>query len=116
MSVAIVLFSALLFCAMILNLAAKPKFTRGLIGACALISAIGGLILYGIGFSYTLSDPVLRVVRTVLAVSRMYAGINDYASVSAAPMYSHLVWQILFWIIHLMAFYATASASISAPV
>lgn len=114
MSVAIVLFSALLFCAMILNLAAKPKFTRGLIGACALISAIGGLILYGIGFSYTLSDPVLRVVRTVLAVSRMYAGINDYASVSAAPMYSHLVWQILFWIIHLMAFYATASASISA--
>ena len=114
MSITIILFSALLFCAMILNLAAKPKFTRGLIGACALISAIGGLILYGIGFQHTLSDPVLRIVRTVLAVSRMYAGINDYASVSAAPLYSQTVWQTLFWIVHLMAFYATASASISA--
>ena len=71
MTVTIVLLSTLLFGAMILNLAAKPRFTRGLIGACSAISAVGGLILYGIGFSYTLTDPTQGVLRTVLAVCRM---------------------------------------------
>lgn len=114
MTVTIVLLSILLFCAMILNLAAKPRFTRGLIGACSAISAIGGLILYGIGFSCTLSDPVQGVLRTVLAVCRMFAGINEYGSVSAAPLFASRFWQVTFWIVHLMAFYAAASAAISA--
>lgn len=113
MSVTVVLLSILLFCAMILNLAAKPKFTRGLIGACTLISALGGLILYGIGYSYTLAGPSHQIIRTVLAVCRMFAGINDFAAISAAPLFTHQVWQVAFWLIHLMAFYATASATIS---
>ena len=70
MTVTIVLLSILLFSAMILNLAAKPRFTRGLIGACSLIAALGGLVLYGIGYSYTLAGSSLQIVRTVLAVCR----------------------------------------------
>ena len=113
MTVTIVLFATLLFCAMMLNLAAKPRFTRGLVGACTLISAVGGLILYGVGFAYTLADPVQTVFRTVFTVCRMYAGIHEYAAVSAAPLFAHKFWQIMFWVVHLMAFYATASATIS---
>ena len=113
MTVTIVLLSTLLFGAMILNLAAKPRFTRGLIGACSAISAVGGLILYGIGFSYTLTDPTQGVLRTVLAVCRMYAGINEYSAVSDAPLFAHSIWQAAFWIVHVMAFYSTASAAIS---
>ena len=113
MTAAIVLFSTLLFCAMMLNLAAKPRFTRWLIGACTLISAVGGLLLYGIGFTCTMGDPVQAVFRTVLTVCRMFAGMNEYAAVSAAPLFAHKFWQIVFWIVHLMAFYATASATIS---
>ena len=113
MTVTIVLLSILLFSAMILNLAAKPRFTRGLIGACSLIAALGGLVLYGIGYSYTLAGSSLQIVRTVLAVCRMFAGINDFASVSAAPLFSQQVWQLAFWLVHLMAIYATASAAIS---
>ena len=113
MTVTIVLFSALLFCAMILNLAAKPRFTKRLISACTLISAVGGLIIYGVGFHDTLGDPALQIVRTVLDVCRMYAGINDYAAVSAAPIFNHRSWQLAFWVVHLMAFYSTASAAIS---
>ena len=45
MTAAVIVFSVLLFCAMILNLAAKPRFTRGLIGACTLAAALGGQIL-----------------------------------------------------------------------
>ena len=113
MSAAVVFFSTVLFCAMILNLAAKPKYTRGLIGACTLLSVLGGLFLYGVGYSDPAVSPLLLVVRTVLAVCRMFAGINDYAGVSAAPLFAHQFWQMMFWLVHLMAFYATASATIT---
>ena len=113
MSAAVVFFSTVLFCAMILNLAAKPKYTRGLIGACTLLSVLGGLFLYGVGYSDPAASPLLLIVRTVLSVCRMFAGINDYAGVSAAPLFAHQFWQMMFWLVHLMAFYATASATIT---
>lgn len=113
MTAAIVILSGVLFCAMILNLAARPKFTRNLIGICTLVSALGGLVLYGIGFGCLPGSPTLKILRTVLDVCRMYAGINDYAAVSAAPMFESYAVQAMFWLIHLMAFYATASATIS---
>lgn len=113
MTAAIVILSGVLFCAMILNLAARPKFTRNLIGICTLVSALGGLVLYGIGFGCLPGSPTLKILRTVLDVCRMYAGINDYAAVSAAPMFESYAVQAMFWLVHLMAFYATASATIS---
>lgn len=113
MTVFIVLACIVVFCAMILNLAAKPKLTRGLVGAFMLIAGIGGLIMYGIGFDAVLTDPLLIIVRTVLAVSRMYAGVNDFSAISSAPLYSHTWAVVIFWVFHLMAFYATASATIS---
>ena len=113
MTAVVVLFSVFLFCAMILNLAAKPRFTRGLIGACTLIAALGGLVLYGVGYSYTLSEPSLRIIRTVFSVCRMFAGVNEFSAISAAPLFAHRFWEVLFWLVHLMAFYATASATIS---
>ncbi|MDD5955259.1 MAG: hypothetical protein PUD38_08745 [Firmicutes bacterium] len=113
MTAAIVLLSILLFCAMILNLAAKPRFTRGLIGACTLISALGGLVLYGIGYYCLPISPTQQIFRTVLSVCRMFAGINEYSVISAAPIFEHDIWQTAFWLVHLMAFYATASATIS---
>ena len=113
MTAAIVLLSILLFCAMILNLAAKPRFTRGLIGACTLISALGGLVLYGIGYYCLPISPTQQILRTVLSVCRMFAGINEYSVISAAPIFEHDIWQTAFWLVHLMAFYATASATIS---
>lgn len=114
MTPAIILISAVFFCAMILNLAAKPKCTRGLIGAITFISAVGGLFFYGYGYSCTLNDPVQMVVRTAFAVSRMYAGVNDLGSISAAPLLQYPAAVTVFWVLHLMAFYATASATISA--
>ena len=113
MTVFIVIACFVVFCAMILNLAAKPKFTKGLSGAFMLIAGIGGLIMYGVGFDAVLTDPLLKIVRTVMAVSRMYAGVNDFGSISAAPLYSHTWAVVVFWVMHLMAFYATASATIS---
>lgn len=114
MTLLFIFLSALFFFAMILNLAAKPKFTRGMIGVFTFLSAAGGLIFYGMGFSHVLSDPVQIVTRTVFAVSRMYAGVNDLASVSSAPIFQNRIAVTIFWVVHFMAFYAMASATISA--
>ena len=113
MTAAVILLAALVFCAMILSLAAKPKFTKQFIGFCALFSAAGGLLLYGIGFACVLDDPVQQVIRTVLNVCRMYAGVHNFAEVSAAPIFNNRIVLILFWLVHLMAFYTTTSAAIS---
>lgn len=114
MTLLFILLSAVFFVALILNLAAKPKFTRGLIGAFTFLSAAGGLVFYGAGFSYVLEDPVQIVTRTVFTVCRMYAGINELSAVSAAPIFQSQLTLTAFWIVHLMAFYAMASATISA--
>lgn len=113
MTLTIILLSAVFFCAMILNLAAKPKCTKGLIGAITFLSAVGGLIFYGYGFSRTLDDPVQMVIRTAFAVSRMYAGANELGAISDAPLFQYKAIVTIFWVLHLMAFYATASATIS---
>ncbi|MCQ2558645.1 MAG: hypothetical protein MJ135_05935 [Oscillospiraceae bacterium] len=109
-----VIISIALFCAMLFNLAAKPKVSRGLIGACSLISGIGGLIVYGIGFSSVLRNGAQVVFHTVYAVCRMYAGVNELSSISSAPLLQNSFVLAVFWLLHLMAFYATASATISA--
>lgn len=114
MTPALIIISAALFGAMLLNLAAKPKITRGLIGACSLIAGIGGIIVYGIAFSSVLGNDVQVIFRTVLAVSRMYAGVNELSSISSSPIFQNSIVLCIFWLLHLMAFYATASATISA--
>ena len=113
MTAAVILLAALVFCAMILSLAAKPKFTKQFIGFCALFSAAGGLLLYGIGFACVLDDPVQQVIRTVLNVCRMYAGVHNFAEVSAAPIFNNRIVLILFWLVHLGALYAMTSAVIT---
>ncbi len=113
MQIVIILISAALFLAIILNLAAKPKFTAKLNSFLIPVSAVGGIILYGAGFTSVLDDPLQIIVRTIFDVSRMYAGVNDLGSVSGAPLFQYPIVVTIFWLLHFMAFYAMASATIS---
>lgn len=110
---AIILCSAAVFLALILNLAAKPRFTKKLNGIFVLIAAAGGLFFYGSGFAYVLSDPLQMIVRTIFDVCRMFAGVNDFGAVSSAPVFQNQAAVTVFWLVHFMAFYAMASATIS---
>ncbi len=113
MSCVIILISSALFLALILNLAAKPKFTAKLNGVLIPIAAVGGIIFYGAGFSAVLDDPLQMVIRTVFDVCRMFAGVNDFGAIGEAPFFRYQPVVTLFWLLHFMAFYATASATIS---
>lgn len=105
--------TAVIFVSMILLLAAKPKFAGKLTGAFILTALLGGLFFYGYGFAYTIEDFPLAVIRSVLAVCGMFVAKMDYASIRSVPGLDTVFAEFLFWLIHLMALYATASAAIT---
>ena len=107
----VIAFSAILFCAMIINLAAKPKFAVRLTGIAVLITVVGGLLMYGYGFS-VLTEGYLAIIRTTLAVCGMFVGKHDFAMMKEVPLFQNPIVECVFWMIHLFALYATASAAI----
>lgn len=109
----VILVTTALFAAMILQLAAKPRFANRLTGIFIVIAVIGGVFFYGYGFSIAESTWALSVIRALLAVCGMFVGKMDFGSISAAPIFEHKWVQLVFWIVHLFALYATASAAIT---
>lgn len=102
-----------LFLAMILLLASKPKYAGKITCTFIVIAGIGGLFFYGYGFAATVDHFWLATIRALLSVCGMYVGKMDMSSISGAPLMQYSSMQLLFWIVHLLALYATASAAIT---
>ncbi len=105
--------SAVCFCAMVISLAAKPKFVSKLTCLAALITGLGGLLTYSYGYSLTGSSTALAIVRTVTATCGMFLGRNDFSAVKGTPFFSLPLGEASFYLLHLIAMYATASAAIT---
>ena len=106
----VVVLSAALFLALVANLALKPSFSSRLTLYCMVVSAAAGLFFYGVGFAEETGNLMVSVVRTPLAVTRMFAGINEYSVIeNTLPVRSSLG-LTLFWLTHMLAFFSTASA------
>lgn len=109
----VILISAALFLAMILQLAAKPKFAAKVTGGCIIIAGVFGLLIYGYGFAHTYDNLPLAIVRALLAVCGIYVGKIDFAAVSGTSIFQNPWAQFFFYLVHLCALYATASAAIT---
>ena len=108
----VMLVTLVLFFAMILLLAAQPKFAARMTRICIVLAGIGGLFFYGYGFAVTVDHFGLATIRALLAVLGTYLGRMDFSSISDAPLMQSSLMQMLFWIVHLIAMYAFASAAI----
>ena len=109
----VMVLTLILFLAMILLLASKPRYAGKITSTFIVIAGLGGLFFYGYGFAVTIDDFWLATIRSLLAVCGMYVGKMDLGSISAAPLMQYNHMQLLFWIVHLLALYATASAAIT---
>lgn len=109
----VILATAALFLAMILQLAAKPKFAAKITGACIVIAGISGLLIYGYGFAFSQPNTPLAIVRALLAVCGIYVGKIDFGAVSSTPIFQNVWAELFFYLVHLCALYATASAAIT---
>lgn len=102
-----------LFMAMILNLAAKPRYAAKLNGILILVMGAGALVIYGTGFATNENTFTQAVLRTLLAVCGIYTG-NSNTDAVANTWFATDNGMVVFWIVHIIALYATASTAIAA--
>lgn len=112
--ISVILCTAALFMAIVLNLAAQPKISKRLTGITVAITAIGGLLVYGYGYALKEDSMILAVVKANFAVCKMFVGANAYGDISGAPLFSHMWAQLLFWLLHLAGLFSAASAAVTA--
>ena len=110
--VPVVILSSALFLALIANLALKPAFSTRLTTRCMVFSALAALVIYGVGFAETTGSLAVSVMRTPLTVTRMFIGINELASIEGSTLVSTPLGLTLFWFVHMVAFFSTASAAL----
>ena len=106
------ILSALVFLVLILGLVLKPSVARRLSTVFMAIGVVGGLLIYGIGYTQALQrDLILTAIRTPMTVIRMFIGVNDLETIQNTTPVSTRAGLIIFWTVHLMAFYSMASAA-----
>ncbi len=109
-----VLLTGVIFLAMILNLALKKEYSAKVTSRCIVIAGLGGLFIYVYGYSITYADSMpLAVLRSLMAVCGIFTGKNDFSVVKDTPLFTGNGAIFFFWLIHLIAQYATASAVIA---
>ena len=106
------ILSTLVFFAMILALVLKPTAARRLSTVFMTIGVIGGLLIYGTGYTEAFQgDLAMTVIRTPMTVIRMFIGVNDLDTIKNTVPVSTRTGLSVFWTVHLMAFYSMASAA-----
>ena len=111
-SITVVILSIAIFAALVINMALKPSYSAKLTAVLMLVSACGGSLIYGLGYTYVTQDVALSLIRTPFSVIGMYLGKNDLSAISGAPIVSTPAGIICFWALHLFAFYSIASTAI----
>ena len=109
----VILVTAALFSAVIIHLAAKPRYAARLAGYLCFIAAVGGLLFYGYGFASVIDNVPMAIIRSLVAVCGMFVGKSELSAIISAPGMDKIHVQIVFQLLHFAAFYAIASATIT---
>lgn len=112
-SIAAILFTAAGFLAIVVSLAARRGQAARIIWGVTCLASVGGFFIYGYGFSHQTDFLPLAVMRAVMASLGMFLGRNDFSAVSATPLFALPGSQFLFWFVHFLALYVTASAALT---
>ena len=110
----IVLPTAALFVAVIVCLAFRPEKIKKVIAKMALGIAVGAMFSYGYGYANQTANqmpPSVAVIRSTMDALRIFVGGNNWDAVKTA--YPANWQQFLFWLLHLVALFTSASAVIT---
>ena len=113
LTVPVLILSTALFLAMMMNLTLNPKLSARIATCCMVLGAVGGLLFYGVGFAETTGNLWLSVLRTPFSVMRMFVGVNELAAIEGSTLVATETGVIIFWIVHLAAFYSITSAALA---
>ena len=107
-----ILLLALGFVAAMLFLASEGRFRKVFTRTATGIAMVVGIALYGYGYAYCKGFNVISLLRALMALCRMFVGVNDLASIQDAPLMQHPAVLTVFWIAHFLAFFVMASAAV----
>lgn len=109
----VVATTAVIFFAVILATAKSKQNNKAsrYTAIAAAIASLGGLIIYGYTYATQLQDNiVLAVFFTLLSTVKMFMGSDGHETVFKLEIMQRSEFVLLFWVVHLIAIYSTASA------
>ena len=106
-----VILAGALFLALVMNLTLKPDASKKVTSFFMGCAVLGGIVIYGSGLAETTGNIPLSIVRAPLCVIRMFVGVADVDAIKSSTVLQSEGGLLLFWILHLLAFYSTASAA-----
>lgn len=111
-SILVIFFAVIAFLMFIVAIAKKHQShnSKSIFYVSVIISAIGGFILYGCSYAELMDNMILAIVFTMLSTLNMFLFSNDFSDIAAAAIMQYNYIIILFWILHVLALYATANA------
>ena len=112
-SIVLVITLGACFAAAVLNLAVKNQFRSRIMAVATLIAVIIGAIYYGSGYAFCMGASATSLIRALLALCRMFGGVNDWGNIERSPLLASELGTSIFWFGHFCAFYVTASAAIT---
>ena len=112
------LFATAVFLAVIVTLALRQSTANKIITVSVIVSAVIALGFYGFGYGMSATTPTESFIagcRAMFSTTFMFVGRENYSElVRTAPWFAENGWlQILFWVVHMAAMYATASTILS---
>lgn len=109
----IILLGGGCFLAAAMVMASRPELLKRLTTFFAAISAVGGVVFYGYGFLTKYKSVSLAIVRMIYCICLMFVGGSDDSVLQGTALFQNGPAIVLFWSIHLFAFYTTICAVIS---
>ncbi len=110
---AMIVILAAFFIAAVLCLATDTRLRAGSMRFAATAAIVIGCLAYGYGYATCQGMSLTSLVRAMLALCRMFGGVNDLGSIQEAPLMKQGAVLAVFWLGHFLAFYVTASAAIT---
>ena len=108
-----VLLGGAIILAVLLTMTMKPSLFSRMVVICMVISVAGGMFFYGFGYYAVSHSLPLTAIRTPMFVFRMFVGVNELSTISGTWPVSTTFGLCVFWLLHLMAFFSTASAAMN---
>ena len=69
LTITVLILATALLLAMVFNLVLKPRFSATLTTVCMVTALIGGLLIYGTGYSQATGDAALRLLQWCVCLS-----------------------------------------------
>ena len=98
-----VVITAAIFIALIIYLGHKVDDKSKVFLSFCVVTIIGGILLYGYGYTKVHSNIWNVVFRTFLAVIDMFGGGNSYSDLKGVPFFQSEIGLVVFWALHFVA-------------